>query len=92
MAGKTKVDLALVRADHAAGMTISELAAKYKINKATVYNYLAKLAARSASAKLKPQPLAPITIVATSELVDGIWATLPLTKKAALINKLPEVS
>ncbi len=32
-----------------------------------------------------------ITISATPELLDSIWASLAAEKKAALINKLPEV-
>lgn len=33
-----------------------------------------------------------MTLAATTELCDGIWAALPLEKKAALLNRLTEVN
>jgi len=81
-----------VRKDHAAGMGINEIAKKHGIAWGTAKGILSAKGRGGRKGKsAQPASGAP-TLTATAELCDGIWAALPLEKKAALLNRLHEVN
>jgi len=85
-----------IRRDAAAGMPLGEIAKKHKVSWPTAKRYAGganggKHAGRPKSAA-KSADVGVAYEAALQELCDGIWAALPLGKKAALLNRLQEVS
>lgn len=78
-----------VRRDRAAGMTHKAIAEKHHLSLSNVQRIAA--GGNGQRSDQRPPKNGAITIVATPELVDGIWRGLPLERKAALINRLSEV-
>lgn len=92
---------AAIRKDYATGMKKGEIAAKHAVSGPTVKKIVEAqgnfvgASARSTKPKAgraKAAPAGVATLRATPQLVDGIWASLSLEKKAELLNRLSEAS
>jgi hypothetical protein len=104
--GPDEATRAKILKDHADGMSVEAIRKRYDTGWITVKNIVAGKDGggrrRSSAAPIRHRGRPPKSLVggppmkavfvATPELCDLIWAALPLEKKAALLNRLHEVT
>ncbi len=97
---------AAIRKDAAEGMNYNAIAKKQGVGWGTVRDAIdengkkgagggrpkSSAAARRGRPSKSANGNGGVTLTATPELCDGIWAALPLEKKAALLNRLHEAN
>ncbi len=103
--GATRV---AIRTDAAEGMNLNNIAKKHGVAWGTARDIVASADTKIPRVERGGKPAARrgrppksafgkggvelVTLTVTAELCDGIWATLPLEKKVALLNRLAEAN